>query len=108
MSISIFTQDIIRSNTMSDRRRCLIRDHDIVRSEAPAIDGILIICLTLIVSSVFLRRRIDLHFRLYRVVTNGPLVHLAIRKIQILAIIRETFPLNSGFWRIREDELRPS
>lgn len=59
-----------------DRRTRLIRDHDVVRSEAPTIDGILIIRLTFIVSRVLLRRRINLHFRLYRVVADGPLVHL--------------------------------
>lgn len=61
-----------------DRRTRLIRDHDVIRSEAPTIDGILIIRLALIVSRILLRRRIDLHFRLYRVVTDGPFVHLAI------------------------------
>lgn len=61
-----------------DRRTRLIRDHDVVRSEAPTIDSILIVRLALVISRVLLRRRIDLHFRLYRVVADRPLVHLAI------------------------------
>lgn len=59
----------------------LIRDHDVVRPKAPTINGILIVRLTLIVSRILLRRRIDFHFRLYRVVANRPFVYLQILNI---------------------------
>jgi len=100
MSISIFYTGYYsfsntnrRSRGGYRRRRRLIRDHDVVRSEAPAIDSVLIVRLALVISGVLLRRRVDLHFRLYRVVTNGPLVYLANSNEfpDSRSIVRETF-----------------
>lgn len=54
-----------------------IRDHNVIRPEASAIDGILIIRLAFIVTRVLLRGRIYLHFRFYRVVIK-PLMYLPI------------------------------
>lgn len=45
-----------------NQRIYLIRDHDVVRSKASSINGVLIIRLTLVIPRILLRRRINFHF----------------------------------------------
>lgn len=60
----------------SINKTMLISVDDVIGPEAAPVDGVLVVCLALVVTRVFLGRGIDLHLRLDCVVTRSPFVYL--------------------------------